>query len=105
MAVSTGWMGKLKKLLSRKNEEMASKVEVQCDVGFGNALYIRGSGAGLNWERGIALKNTASDLWTWETDCAFDSCEFKLLLNDVQYETGENHFLVFGNTVRYTPRF
>ena len=107
MAVTSGWRDKLKKLLpyKKEKEKRVSGLEARCDVGFGNALYIRGSGAGLNWDRGIVLKNTAPDLWAWETDCPFDSCEFKLLLNDVQYETGENHFLEFGNTVRYSPRF
>jgi len=105
MAVTTGWMSKLKKILSGSKQNDISKVEVHYDAGFGNALFIRGKGAGLNWEKGVALKNVSPDIWMWETDNSFESCTFKLLLNDVQYETGENHFLQFGGIVHYTPRF
>ncbi len=105
MAVSTSWLGKLKKILSRSKSATISGVEVHYDAGFGNALFIRGAGAGLDWEKGIALKNTASDVWVWETDRPFETATFKLLLNDVQYEVGENRVLTLGETIQCTPRF
>jgi hypothetical protein len=105
MAVTTGWMSKLKKILAGSGQKALSKVEVRYDAGFGNTLFIRGKGAGLSWEKGVVLKNLSPDVWIWETDRPFESCTFKLLLNDAQYETGENRTLQFGGTVHYTPRF
>ncbi len=105
MATKTSWTGKLKKLLSGVDAKALSRIEVHHDVGFGNALYIRGEGAGLSWDKGQPLNNTSADVWAWETGEPFKECTFKILINDVQYEQGENHTLPFGGDIRYTPRF
>lgn len=78
---------------------------VHYDAGYNNALFIRGSGAGLNWEKGIQLKNTGSDTWVWETSTKFDTCEYKILLNDSVYENGPNQQLAFGKQIEHTPNF
>lgn len=80
-------------------------VTIKYNVGYPNQLYIRGKGANLSWEKGIPLKNTKPDEWVWETDAKFAECEFKVLINDRVYETGENHVLHGGATLLYTPRF
>ncbi len=93
---------------SKTNEKKNAKltrVVVHCDVGFNNNIFIRGNGANLSWDKGIMLQNTGPDEWVWETDRSFNSCEFKLLLNDSQYEQGDNHTLTCGNCPEYTPRF
>lgn len=90
---------------SKKNAQKKTKVTIKYDVGFQNQLYIRGKGANLTWDKGIPLKNVKSDEWVWETDTNFSTCEFKVLLNDKQYEQGDNHYLTFGSAIVYTPRF
>lgn len=82
-----------------------TRIIVKYDVGFSNLLAIRGKGASLSWEKGCLLKNIKNDEWLWETEALFTTCEFKILINDKQYETGENHLLRYGTTVQYTPRF
>lgn len=82
-----------------------TRVTVKFDVGFGNSLSIRGNTANLNWNKGIALKNVKADEWTWETDASFNMGEFKVLINDKNYELGENHTLKCGATIQYTPKF
>jgi hypothetical protein len=82
-----------------------TRVIVKCDVGFGNTLFIRGKGANLNWNKGISLKNIKADEWIWECNQPFSECEFKVLINDVQYEMGENHRVKQGSSVQLTPRF
>ena len=96
-----GWLTAEKKGKAKN----ISKVTVKYDVGFKNFLYIRGSGAGLSWEKGKMLRNTGADEWVWETDEPFQSCEFKVLINDHRYEGGANHHLPSGATVKYTPVF
>ncbi len=87
------------------SKQCCTKVVVKIDVGFKNALYIRGSGGGLSWEKGKLMKNMGADTWVWETDFPIKECEFKVLVNDQSYEEGENHRLMACKTVQYTPRF
>ena len=105
MATATSWLGRLKKLLAKARGSETSRIEVEYDAGFGNQLYIRGEGASLSWEKGVPLTNTNANHWAWETSAPFNSCRFKILVNDVQYEVGENHVLTYGGTIRYNPKF
>lgn len=89
----------------KKKGASITRVIVKYDVGFGNALYIRGKGANLNWDRGIMLRNVKPNEWHWETDLPFNACEFKVLINDNEYEVGDNHPLTAGSSIQYTPRF
>ena len=82
-----------------------SRITINLNCGFGNTLHLRGEGAGLSWERGIPLKNINADTWIWETDRPFTQCSFKVLLNDRNYETGENHVLKQNGQVSYVPQF
>jgi hypothetical protein len=82
-----------------------TRITLNFDVGFPNAIYLRGQGANLSWDKGILLKNVKADEWVWETNVPFTSCEFKVLINDTQYELGQNHTLTCGASIRYTPQF
>jgi hypothetical protein len=88
-----------------KTTSKPSRVVVHCDVGFNNNIFIRGNGADLSWDKGTMLRNTRADEWVWETNQPFRSCEFKVLLNDSQYENGDNHVLTYEDCVEYTPHF
>lgn len=91
--------------ISKSKETKLTRIIINYDVGFNNSLYIRGQGANLNWEKGIQLKNTKSDEWVWETECAFANAEFKILINDKTFETGPNHSLQYGSKITYKPQF
>ena len=91
--------------LNAKKTENTTKVYIQYDVGFDNTLYIRGKGAGLSWNNGIQLKNIDANEWIWETDRQFSTCEFKVLINDSQYEVGSNHSISCGSEMTYNPVF
>ncbi len=90
---------------TKKKKRQLTRIEVHCNAGFPNNLYVRGEGVDLNWDRGLPLKNVSDELWIWETELPFDSCEFKILLNDRQFEVGENHTLRYGETVHCNPLF
>lgn len=90
----------------KKAKAKLTRVVIHCDVGFNNSIFIRGSGANnLSWDKGIMLQNTRADEWVWETDKVFNSCEFKVLINDSQYEQGDNHIIACEKCLEYTPRF
>ncbi len=95
----------LKRENGNGNGKKKTKVTVRYDVGFKNNLYIRGSAAGLSWDRGVLLQNKGADEWVWETSAVFSKCEFKVLINDKQYEAGENHKISSGESIQYKPKF
>ena len=82
-----------------------TRITIQYDVGFSNSMYVRGKGAALSWEKGVPLKNTQANEWVWETTAPFTTCEFKVLINDQEYEIGDNHLLTCGALIHYTPKF
>src|SRR5579871_4526168 len=52
--------------------------------------------ASPSWERGIELKNIGPDLWTIPISIVLDKTDkiaFKFLINDKEWEEGENHNL------------
>lgn len=88
-----------------QEKKTKTSITIKYDVGFSNALYIRGNGCDLSWEKGKMLKNVSADEWVWETDKSFGQCEFKVLINDQVYENGENRRISCGSSVSYTPQF
>lgn len=75
------------------------------DVGFGNTLYIRGSGPGLSWTKGVALACEAADRWTFALAGATRPVEFKFLLNDETWSTGANLIAAPGSRGIFSPLF
>jgi len=91
---------------SKQNEKNCTKVVVKFNCGFKNALSIRGEGVkGLNWNRGCPLKNVKADEWCWETNEPFNKAQFKILINDNEYEIGENHIIEAGKSIVFVPNF
>jgi hypothetical protein len=82
----------------------AVTIEAKVDVGFGNALYLRGEGRGLSWSRGIPLTCVDSSTWKWSGEAA-DNVKFKLLLNDAVWCQGENFVAAPGERVQVSPAF
>jgi hypothetical protein len=83
-----------------------TRITVKCNCGFPNNLYLRGEGIpGVNWEKGIKLTCVKADEWIWESDAPFKHAKFKILINDKQYEKGDNHSVDCGNTIAFTPNF
>lgn len=82
-----------------------TSVVTKVDVGFGNSLFIRGSGGGLNWDRGEPMRCVADDEWTWESDKGNETVEFKLLINDEIWSQGENFSAQAGQRLVCNPSF
>lgn len=51
-------------------------------IGIGNKLFIRGSGPGLSWDKGVPLQFVSIGKWRWETPDATAPVTAKLYKND-----------------------
>ena len=81
-------------------------VIINYDVGYGNKLYIRGNTSPLNWSYGKVCQNKGANVWVFLMEFAYPtSIEFKVLINDSIWETGNNHSVRTGNTIIIKPTF
>lgn len=80
-------------------------IGARIDVGFGNGLYIRGEGAGLNWDKGILLENITADRWQIVLQGVTTPVVFKFLLNDETWSLGEDYVITPGSTLLLEPSF
>lgn len=79
-------------------------IEARIDVGFGNALYLRGEGKGLSWTQGVPLTCVDGKTWKWTGETS-EQLKFKLLLNDQVWSQGENLVAAPGQKVEISPAF
>jgi len=79
-------------------------ITARIDVGFGNALFIRGEGAGLSWDAGVALDCVGGDQWSISLP-ATKHVTYKLLINDASWSLGDDFVAAAGKKVTVTPLF
>lgn len=83
-----------------------TRIVVQIDADSAHRIYLRGEGPSeLSWDKGVELKKEHADEWVFETDNAFTTGEFKVLVNDQTFELGESHSLYPGASMRINPKF
>jgi hypothetical protein len=80
-------------------------ITANVDVGFGNSLYIRGTGAGLSWERGQLLQCVMDNAWTITLSGTDQPVSFKLLINDEKWSEGSDAIASPGDSVTLAPVF
>ena len=80
-------------------------ITAKIDVGFGNALYVRGDGAGLSWDKGTPLACKATDTWSIVLPGVGKPFVFKFVLNDQEWSVGKDYLAAPGETVTVTPSF
>lgn len=111
------FMKELKNLTRKKTEAASNKatvegpqrsktvtIEARIDIGYGNTLYVRGQGHGLNWSQGVPLKCMDSSTWKW-TGTTDEQVRFKLLLNDSVWAQGDDLVAAPGQSVEVAPTF
>ena len=80
-------------------------IEAKIDVGFGNALYVRGEGPGLSWDKGIMMDCVADDKWVITLSDAAKPVVFKFLLNDITWCVGNDCTVDPGASMTTVPVF
>jgi hypothetical protein len=84
---------------------VATTVIAQIDIGFGNILYVRGSGGGLSWDQGLAMANATADQWKITLGKTTKPVTFKFLVNDLTWSAGEDYVVEPGSTITLVPTF
>jgi hypothetical protein len=88
---------------SASNGEVTT-IDVKLDVGFGNSLFLRGEGSGLNWEHGVPLACVDGKTWRWSQPVT-DPITFKVLLNDQVWSAGNDWKVGPGQKIEVAPAF
>jgi glycosidase len=88
-------------------ERTVTTIRVHYDTGYGNDMYLRGSSYPLWWDSGRKMYNVNSDTWVYEIErIPFgDTIEFKPLINDTTWSSGENYVVTGGQTIDIYPNF
>jgi hypothetical protein len=79
-------------------------IDVKLDVGYGNTLFLRGEGSGLNWERGVPLSCVDGKTWRWSAPVT-SRIKCKVLLNDQVWSTGQDLSVDPGQKIEVAPAF
>src|SRR5271157_910092 len=79
-------------------------IDVKLDVGFGNAVFLRGTGGGLTWERGVPLSCVDGKTWRW-SGTVKDPITFKPLINDKIWSAGTDLTVKPGQKLEVKPSF
>ena len=75
------------------------------NIGFGNALYLRGEGPSLSWDVGVALDCVADDKWSITLPGTGKPVIYKFLINDTAWSAGSDYIVESGSSVTVVPSF
>ena len=75
-------------------------------IGIGNKPYLRGSGAGLNWEQGVAMEFEEIGKWRWiAPEELAEPVELQIFRNDEDADQNGRHTLEPGQQLEISPSF
>jgi hypothetical protein len=83
----------------------STTITAKIDVGFGNAIYVRGDGPGLSWDKGLVMDCVADDEWSITISDAVKPVVFKLLMNDLTWCAGNDYLVEPGGSIAIEPTF
>lgn len=87
------------------SKPIVTTITARVDVGFGNALYLRGEGPGLSWDKGILMTCVQPDLWQIVLAESARAYTFKFLVNDLTWSAGPDFSAACGTSVTLVPEF
>lgn len=87
------------------SKHLVTTVTARINVGFGNALYLRGEGAGLSWDRGVQMTCFSANEWLITLPESARPIVFKFLINDATWSTGSDYSAVPGTSTLLSPTF
>jgi len=83
-----------------------TRISINFNAGWGNKLFIRGSGPGMSWLKGLEMKMVEGK-WVFETTQECKDFEYKILLNDddKKWSIGANYTAGYGNAQDTSVKF
>ena len=87
------------------SKPVLTTIGARIDIGFGNALFIRGEGAGLSWDQGLVMDCMEDNFWRVVLPESARGHTFKFLVNDLTWNTGPDYTVPAGGNVTLTPEF
>jgi len=84
---------------------VSTTITAQIDIGFGNALYVRGVGPGLSWDRGVLMTCVTDNQWQLALGESARPILFKFLVNDLSWSAGDDYEVAPGASVVLQPTF
>ena len=94
----------VKKRMSSKKSDSA--VVASVFIGIGNKPFVRGSGAGLNWDKGIAMEFVEIGKWQWIPPAELkEPVELQLFRNDEDVDSSGKYTLKPGQQLDISPVF
>ncbi len=84
---------------------VSTTIVARLDIGFGNALYLRGEGGGLGWDRGVLMSCVEGNFWRAVLEGTEAQVVFKFLVNDLTWNSGPNLSVAAGVTISVVPEF
>lgn len=90
-----------------KGRSGLTPIRVHYNVGLGNRITARGDTDPFRWDCGIDAQNAAADVWEFHLEAvpAGQTFQFKPLINDTTYSTGDNYVGTGGQTLDIYPAF
>jgi hypothetical protein len=90
-----------------KGRSEPTPIRVHYDVGMGNRITVRGDIDPLRWDCGVDAQSAAADVWEFQLERvpAGATFQFKPLINDAIYSTGDNYVGTGGQTLDIYPAF
>ncbi|MBS0651300.1 MAG: hypothetical protein JSR93_09075 [Verrucomicrobia bacterium] len=83
---------------------LLTPITIQFPARLGEHLYIRGEGSGLTWEQRVPLINIDANTWQLRQPMQGEF-KFKILLNNEEWETGNDHLAKGGDEISVSPVF
>lgn len=83
---------------------LSTPITIQYPARVGEHLYIRGEGSGLTWEQRVPLINIDANTWQLRQPMQGEF-KFKILLNNEEWETGNDHLAKGGDEISVYPVF
>ncbi len=85
---------------------VVTTISANFDVGFGNALYVRGEGSSLSWDKGTLMKcSPDGKSWSVQLGESAKPFVFKFVINDEVWSGGEDYVAASGSSVTLAPTF
>ena len=89
-----------------RTKKSDSAVIASVFIGIGNKPFVRGSGAGLNWDKGIAMEFVEIGKWQWIPPADLDEpVELQLFRNDEDADSTGKYTLEPGQQLDLSPVF